>query len=70
MKLLTVTARAVKAKTKFAVPNLAGDMTSPEYRFHVKKILQLRDTQPNIYNKIMYWDQCKALYHLSYGALV
>jgi hypothetical protein len=56
MKLLIVTAKAVKATKKFAVPNLEGDMTSPEYRFHVKKILQLRDTQPNIYNKIMYWD--------------
>jgi hypothetical protein len=56
MKLLTVTARAVKAHIKIAIPNLEGEMSSPEYRYHVRKILQLKGSQPTLYNKIMYWD--------------
>ena len=57
MKILTVTARFVKAKDlKVVIPNAEGDMSSPAYRALSKRILELKETQPTLYNKIMYWD--------------
>jgi hypothetical protein len=53
MKPLIVTAKAKKPED-IAVPNL--DKNDPEYKKKLNRVLKYKTTQPEVYNRIMFWD--------------